>query len=504
MKRSNKIALFSVGLLLGASALSSCTASFCSVEDKAHMLYVFDYGVTAYYDAEYASSNPELGLTKLDGFNNIYYNVSFDNCSTLKTVHENAVKQNLVVPTLVYYQEFDEIVLERAIKETLLDVPGLTAEAVADYNAEQLTDMLGKFGYLKFVDEFEGEKVTLWNNWYKINDQIRLSEDVTIYDCPNNDFVKFYVQQMNNTISTYRSCIATRDGYYGYYGKVNGTFTGEIELEGKSWGYAWNKGFLEGLLIYPIGWLIDTMTLGMLDGGVPSGVAQILGILFITIIVRALMILFTFKSTAASAKLNELQPELAKIQAKYPNANTNQSEKMRLADETQKLYKKHGINPFSSILTMIIQFPVFICVWGALSGSAILSTGNFLGLNLSESISTVLFRGSSWTAAGGYAGWTALVLFILMAASQVVSMLLPQWLQKARQKKVAKLGRNPAKKSQDNKMKWFTYIMMIMIIFMGFSLASGMGVYWFIGAIISTVQTLITQKIMHGKKKGKK
>ena len=156
------------------------------------------------------------------------------------------------------------------------------------------------------------------------------------------------------------------------------------------------------------------MTLGMLDGGVPSGIAQILGILFITIIVRALMILFTFKSTAASAKLNELQPELAKIQAKYPNANTNQSEKMRLADETQKLYKKHGINPFSSILTMIIQFPVFICVWGALSGSAILSTGNFLGLNLSESISTVLFRGSSWTAAGGYAGWTALVLFILM------------------------------------------------------------------------------------------
>ena len=148
MKRSNKIALFSVGLLLGASALSSCTASFCSVEDKAHMLYVFDYGVTAYYDAEYASSNPELGLTKLDGFNNIYYNVSFDNCSTLQTVHENAAKQNLVVPTLAYYQKFDEIVLERAIKETLLDVPGLTAEAVADYNAEQLTDMLAKFGYL--------------------------------------------------------------------------------------------------------------------------------------------------------------------------------------------------------------------------------------------------------------------------------------------------------------------------------------------------------------------
>ena len=91
-----------------------------------------------------------------------------------------------------------------------------------------------------------------------------------------------------------------------------------------------------------------------------------------------------------------------------------------------------------------------------------------------------------------------------MAGSQVVSMLLPQWMQKAKQKKISRLGRNPAKKSQDNKMKWFTYIMMIMIIAMGFSLASGMGVYWFIGAIVSVGQTLITQKVMESKKKGKK
>jgi len=31
---------------------------------------------------------------------------------------------------------------------------------------------------------------------------------------------------------------------------------------------------------------------------------------------------------------------------------------------------------------MIIQFPVFICVWGALSGSAALSSGEVLNLKL--------------------------------------------------------------------------------------------------------------------------
>ena len=506
MKRSKKIALAGVGLLIGASMLSSCTASFCSVNDKAHMLYVLDYGVTAYYSEEYATNNPDANLAKLDGFNNVYYSVSFDNCPSLKTIIDASKQQGIVVPSLAFYQKMDELVLERAIEETMI-ANELDATEVANLTANDLVGekgILATYGYLKFADDNPEKKEVLFDNWYSLIEEARSSSDITVYDCPTNDFIKFYTQQMNTSIAAYRSCIATKDGYYGYYGKVDGTFTGEIEIQGKAWGYAWNKGLLEGLLIYPIGWLIDTMTLGMLDGGVPSGVAQILGILFITIIVRAIMILFTFKSTAATAKMNELQPELAKIQAKYPNANKSQNEKMRMADETQKLYKKHGINPFSSILTMIVQFPVFICVWGALSGSAVLSTGNFLGLNLSESISSVLFRGSSWTAAGGYAGVTALILFILMAASQVVSMLLPQWMQKAKQKNISKLGRNPAKKSQDNKMKWFTYIMMIMIIFMGFSLASGMGVYWFIGAVISVVQTLITQKIMHGKKKGKK
>jgi YidC/Oxa1 family membrane protein insertase len=80
-------------------------------------------------------------------------------------------------------------------------------------------------------------------------------------------------------------------------------------------------------------------------------------------------------------------------------------------------------------------------------------------------------------------------------------MLLPQWIQKSKQKKVTRLGRNPAQKSQGNKMKMFTYVMMGMIIFMGFSLASGMGLYWFIGAVYSIVQTLITQKLTKKTKK---
>ena len=164
--------------------------------------------------------------------------------------------------------------------------------------------------------------------------------------------------------------------------------------------------------------------------------------------------------------------------------------------EMSALYKKNGINPLSTLLIMILQFPIFICVWGALTGSAWLATGSFLNLNLSDSISSTLFNSANWATG---AAETALVLFLLMAAAQVVAMLLPQWIQKRKQKNVAKLGKNPNQNSMNKNMKIFTYVMMAMIIFMGFSLASAMGIYWFFGALFSIAQTLITQTIISRK-----
>ena len=304
---------------------------------------------------------------------------------------------------------------------------------------------------------------------------------------------------MNSYINTFRTCLTTKTDKFGSYGYS----TDGIYLQAKTWGYAWNKGFFEGLLVYPIGWLIDQIGFGFRNSGLTIGAASFLAIVFVTLIVRGIMMLTSLKQTGANAKMNELQPEIQKIQNKYPNANSSQVEKQRMAEEMNRLYKKNKINPFSSLLMIIIQFPVFICVWGALSGSALLTSGTFIGMPLSQSIKDILFNGFFWGPAGNYAAVTALFLFLFMSLAQAVSMLLPQWIQKAKAKKVAKLGKNPAQKSQGNKMKWFTYIMLAMIIFMGFTIVSAMGIYWFIGAIISVAQTLITQAIVSKKAKAK-
>ena len=508
MKRKTKLALGGITLLLGTIILSGCTANYCTVTDKAHILYAYDYGVTD-YTAE-AEGN-QKAFAYIDGnkveFDNVYYKAFstedsearsqiYTFCSTYKKIDESATKNGIRLPSITFLTNFDAVVLGHALKAsgyTTDTAKSLSVtEIVRDYkdtSAEK--GVLDNFGYLKYEDSLHDKKV-LWTNFTTYVDEAKAI--VGVDDSPSSDYWNLYKSTMNSNVNNVRTCLAIEKGDYGAYGPRGVS----VEIQGKKW-TDW-KGLLEFILVWPIGAFIDVLTKAFLTNGIIAGWAQLLSILVVTFVVRSLMLIFTIKQSASTAKMNELQPEIQKIQAKYPNSNTDQNQKQRMAAEMQKLYKKHKINPLSSILVMIVQFPIFICVWGALTGSAWLSTGQFLGMNFTDSISSILFNGSNWASG---AAWTALVLFLLMAAAQVVSMLLPQWLQKKRQAKVAKLGKNPAQTQQNRTMKIVTYAMMIMIIVMGFSLASAMGVYWFIGALISVAQTLITQSIIarHSKEK---
>ena len=503
MKKRTKLTIGGLALLAGTLLLSSCTQSFCSVNDKAHILYAFDYGVSDYYDAEH---KPEGALEVFPGNTNIYYvvNVPTSTSSGIGKANSDATKAGLRLPSNNYYVKMDQLVLEQALKQTNASIDFSTV------TFDQALNALDEYGYLKFA----GEK--LWDGWDALYAQLeQMTQDSTsgivLDDLPTNDYITIYKKDCNALINGYRSCIAITEGEYGYYGYANGAqYHGDkisVKIEAKTWGYAWKVNgkftFFEGLLVYPIAWLTETFVHGFKNAGVIGGVAQLLAIFAITFIVRSLMLAVTIKQTSANAKMQALQPEITKIQNKYPNSNTNNYEKQLMAQEMNKLYKKHKINPLSSLLVMIVQFPVFICVWGALQGCASLSSDSLLGLHLSDNINTTLLNGSNWTAAGNFSAIVALVLFLLMAAAQVIAMLLPQWLQKQKRKKVASLGKNPAQNDQQSKMKMFTYVMAAMIIFMGFMLPAAMGVYWFVGALFSIGQTLIIEKINSARMKKK-
>ncbi|MBP5574890.1 MAG: membrane protein insertase YidC [Bacilli bacterium] len=525
MKKRTKLTIGGLALLAGTLLLSSCTASFCTPNDKAHIMYAFDYGVTDYSNTA-TDSDGNAFEQVFPGNTNVYYkvNVPTSTSSGIGKVTSDAIKANVKLPSNNYYVKMDQLVLENALEKAYG-----SSIALSDVTYENVLFALDNYGYLKFAPS-EGGK--LWDGWDALQTELKemsqtSGSGIVLDDLPTNDYLDLYKRDMNSLINGYRSCLAISEDNYGNYGYANGAkyrediavmyhglsaedYRGRMSttIESKSWGFAWKVNgkftFFEGLLVYPIGWLTETFVKGFKNIGVMAGLAQLLAIFAITFIVRSLMLAVTIKSTAGNAKMQALQPEITKIQNKYPNSNTNNYEKQMMAQEMNKLYKKNKINPLSSLLVMIVQFPVFICVWGALQGCASLSSDSFLNLHLSDNINNVLFNGSNWTSAGGFSAITALFLFLLMAGAQVVSMLLPQWIQKAKRKKIASLGKNPAQNEQQNRMKMFTYVMMAMMIFMGFMLPAAMGVYWFVGALFSLAQTLIIEKInsARAKKKG--
>ena len=526
MKRRTKLALGGVSLLLGAIAITGCTQSFCSNTDIARMVYAFDPGITRYEtdetaidwsisvtigDDTYTYTVKGMKKTVAQYSNDWgFYFSETDRLTYLNNVN-NSAKSSGVVPVtsqhIEYFRLVDEYLFEDMMKQAVTDARDNITRDFKDINstveskktAAETAYALFKrdisyYSYLKYV---EHDGAPFWAKWEAYHNKAKAV--VGLDSTPSSDFRTIYMSTMGSYVNAFRTCMTTKTDKFGSYGYS----TDGIYIQAKSWGYAWSKGFFEGLLVYPIGWLIDQIGFGFRDSGLTVGAASFLAIVFVTLIVRGLMMLTSLKQTGANAKMNELQPEIQKIQNKYPNANSSQVEKQRMAEEMNRLYRKNKINPFSSLLMIIIQFPVFICVWGALSGSALLTSGTFIGMPLSQSIKDILFTGFYWGPAGNYAAVTALFLFLFMSLAQAVSMLLPQWIQKAKAKKVAKLGKNPAQKSQGNKMKWFTYIMLAMIIFMGFTIVSAMGIYWFIGAIISVAQTLITQAIVSKKAKAK-
>ena len=462
---------------------ASCTANFCTPNDQAQMLYQKD-GV--------AVVNEETGkLTH----------------STLKTtIITNAKAAGLNIPSDQYFVRLDAYATDLALDAYVASDLAVPLEFKASKEEIKASDemlklVLSRYGYVRYLgvkdSSFISYDVTdkehpakyLFGNINYWNHQIKLDLDAEgengLSHIPDSDFAAYYQEEMLKAVNAYRACIAIAGNNYGTTGE-------EFYVESKSWGQAWKKGLLEGLFVFPTAFLIEKLTIAF--GA--AGWGQVGAIILVTLIVRGLLILVTWKSTLSQQRMTALQPEMAKLQEKYPNANTNNYEKQALAQAQMDLYKKNGVKPMSSIITMFIQMPIFIAIWGAMNGSAILASDSIFGLNLSASLGTAMMANwfkSSW--------WTALVLFVLMGASQYISMKLPQWMQKKEKQKVTKLGKNPAVEKQAKTQKTMQIVMFVFIIIMSWTLPAAMGIYWFVGALISIGQTLITQKVMAKKKK---
>ncbi|GAA3249388.1 membrane protein insertase YidC [Pseudonocardia petroleophila] len=88
--------------------------------------------------------------------------------------------------------------------------------------------------------------------------------------------------------------------------------------------------------------------------GADNGIAWALSVVFLVFTLRAILYKPFVSQVRSMRKMQEFQPEIAKLRKKYGN------DRQKQAEEMQKLQKEHGVNPVAGCLPVLVQVPVFI------------------------------------------------------------------------------------------------------------------------------------------------
>jgi YidC/Oxa1 family membrane protein insertase len=179
------------------------------------------------------------------------------------------------------------------------------------------------------------------------------------------------------------------------------------------------------------------------------------GVVIIVFVFCLVLILspLTLHQTKSMGKMKELQPKMQEIRKKY------KKDPQRLNQETMKLYRETGFNPFSSCLPMFLQMPIFFALFQVLNNSIELKGASFiLWINdLSQKDP-----------------------YYILPVLTGISMFLQQ--------------RVMSPSNQDDQQKIMSYLMPAFITFIFLTLPSGLTLYFFTYNILMLGVHTITQK----------
>jgi len=202
-------------------------------------------------------------------------------------------------------------------------------------------------------------------------------------------------------------------------------------------------------------------------------------IILVTLLVRLIIFPLTFKGSQATARMQDLQPKMQEIQAKYKN------NPQKLNQEMAEFYKAEGYNPLSGCFPLLIQFPIFIAMYSLFNNHFDLRGASFIpgwigDLSLPEAI--VSFPTVNLII------WRISAIRLLPIIYLVSQLLYGKFMQQP-----TSAGQNAGQ------MKFMMYGMPIMFFFILYDVPSGLLVYWISSNILTTLQQVVINKVIHKK-----
>ncbi len=201
-------------------------------------------------------------------------------------------------------------------------------------------------------------------------------------------------------------------------------------------------------------------------------------IILLTVLVRLCMFPLSKKQALSAQKMQELQPEIKRIQEKYKN-NLEARSKAQ-----QELFRKHNYNPMGGCLILFLQLPIFIGLYRALMVDVELYQAPLLGESIrwasNLAAPDMLFDWSGFMPAFITRGTGMFGLGPYFNLLPVLTIFLFIWQQK-------KFMPPPTDEQQAMQQR----IMQYMMIFMGilfFKVASGLCIYFIASSLWSIAE----------------
>jgi len=211
---------------------------------------------------------------------------------------------------------------------------------------------------------------------------------------------------------------------------------------------------LNQLFIWIFEQLKSVVELFVADPGNQWGIT----IVFFTILFNILMLPVNLSQMKTMRKQQALQPEVAKLQAKYKN------DPQKMQEMQMKLYKENNVSMFGGCLPLLITYPIFIAMFSVFRQLA--ADGKLTGMRFTPLIPDLSANNN-----------------LILAALSVGTMLLSTYITTMR----TKSADNPAAASA-NKMQ---YMMAVLFGWITYTSNSALGLYWITGNIFRMIQGLI-------------
>ena len=193
-------------------------------------------------------------------------------------------------------------------------------------------------------------------------------------------------------------------------------------------------------------------------------------IILATAIIRLILMPLYSKSNKSMAVMQEIQPEMQKIQKKYENKK-DQASQAKMQTEMMDLYKKYNYNPLMGCILPFLQMPVFLAFYQAISRHPLIkdaAAAEFFGINL-----------------GATGTMPNYILAFIVAGLTILSQRM--------------MNKNMASSAQQNQtsnmmMKVMTYYFPFAMFSITIGTPFAFGLYFLTGQIMTIVQYLIFKK----------